>query len=119
MSSMIRVIIYQWIMSVVFSVIGLLIGYKTGMSFFLGCSAFLIPNLFFASYLSLISNIINYREQAYFFLVGNFVKLVLSVFLLYFFVFIAPENISWFFYLLGLFFSLKGHLLLLFFQRFM
>lgn len=119
MYSMVRIIVYQWIISLVFLFIGLILGWKIGISFFLGCSAFLIPNSIFAIYLHLASNIIGYREQAYFFLVGNFVKVVLSVFLLWFFVFLSPDNISWFFYLFGLFFSLKGHLLLLFFQRFM
>ncbi|WP_420804535.1 hypothetical protein [Candidatus Kinetoplastidibacterium blastocrithidiae] len=116
---MVRLIIFQWMIAVVFSSIGLAIDWRIGASFFLGCSAYLIPISIFVVYMCLIPNVINYREQACLFFVGNFIKLIFAVFLIWFFVFLYSENISWFFYLSGLFFSLKGYLLLLIFKRFM
>ncbi|WP_041185946.1 ATP synthase subunit I [Candidatus Kinetoplastidibacterium galati] len=67
MSSIVRVIKCQWIISVILSVICFIAEWRIGVSFFLGCSAYLIPNFIFAISLYLLSNTDDYRLRSYFF----------------------------------------------------
>jgi len=117
---MFRLVFLQMVLSVVASVVAAVwFGAAAGMSCALGAAAGVVPNLFFALSIALKTKIAHLKGQQahpFGFLLGEMVKILASVLLLFAFAKWYPPLV-WPAFIVGLVVALKAYLIALFFYR--
>lgn len=115
--TLLRIVLAQGAMGLAAAVMaGIFAGPMAGLSALAGAGAYLLPNALFALRL-LITLFKTRRASPYFFLVGEMLKLLITVLLLWLLSEFAQDWLLWPAVLIGLVFTLKGYVLLLMFRK--
>ena len=115
--SLLRIVAAQGAMGLAAAAIaGIFAGPAAGLSALAGAGVYFVPNALFAMRL-FISLFNTRRASPITFLLGEMIKLLITVFLLWLLGHLAHDWLVWPAVLLGLIFTLKGYVLLLMFRK--